>query len=793
MPQLARLRLNSKILVNLLVFVVFLMYLSPIFTVKAINNWQDDNENTKTSIVAKPVDPVYINVGGNPIYVPNYSLPIDIGDSWSLEYYLEKFKRYHIFLVGDWICNETDPLTDYDILTYYPDGSDPWWNTESAGIPEQVAFDEHHQYFVPPETGTYRFEIINDERDSSGTESAIFMVIENIDLNTEYSKYLKGRSDSEGSFLEEVVETSWAYEFNTKAPKIRVFVDVPDRIHEPERGHLDMYEVRLYAMANPESDVGYLVDGIGLPSGNLFNNFQGEYGGYNASTHGDRNMDAMSSCEYHGADMEFTYETPNGVNGTNDIFYYLVLVAEHDEGTVNFYIQTDFVPPSIDLIDPPSIGIAGEKTRISAEVEDEYDVDIVWVQYTTDGKSYGEVGLSKSENLWIGELPGFNVRDEVNYTLYASDQFGNTNYVESNLTIKERVMIQSSLVDNTLRTGQLAELHGTSSLSSEIHEIVFNNGDYTERINITTTSEGEFSYTYNAKQPGSWSVQILYHGDDLRVPSGSEPLLFTKYPVTLECDLYEISIRGTQKAEIRGTSTLNSAPIELEFKNGNMIKTYDLTTDESGGFTCTFSPNKLGVWSVRALFNEDEYEAAASSEPVTFNYESLQTHISALLNPASVKIGKPITISGSVAPQVNGLPVELLIVSPITSYTETVYTDLRGSFSYTFNPEDLGIWNILSQVGDDLIYTKENKLLEFDVLPLNFFDKVINVGLMMLSPPFSYGAIGLVFVGFSSVLYVKRDVVIKRLPESLQKKINGNKTRKKKKNTNGAKRYRRNK
>ena len=794
MLQRAPLGFKRKIYLSVLLLAL-IVTLTPVVSVSAVNKWQEDDVPAKTSIILKPVDPVYINANGVPVYEENRSLPVDIGETWTLQYYLEKDKRYHIFLVGDWICNDTNPLTDYDINTYYPNeppGADPWSNTESAGIPEQVAFDEYHQFFIPPESGDYRFEIINDVRDSAGTEEAIFMVIENIDVNSGHSRYLKGREETGGTLFEEVELTGWAYEFNTRAPKIRIFVDVPDKNREPERGHLDMYEIRLYAMANPEVGVGYFVDGIGLPSDNLFDNFVGEYGGYNSSCHGDRNMDAMASCEYHGADMEFTYDTPNGVNGTNDIFYYLVLIAEHGEGIVNFYIQTDFVPPDLALVNPPSIGYTGEETRVTVEVDEEYDIDRVWMDCVVDGETFPEVGLSKSGDLWIGDLPEFNILDFVNYTVYAEDEFDNVGEIKSSFLVKERVTIQCSLIDSTLRTGQPAELMGTSSLVSDVIELAFINGEFSDSINITTSESGSFSYTYYAKQPGDWSVQAFYHGDELRVASESEIFTFTKSPVTLSCNLYEISIRGTQKAEVRGTSSLSLAPIELEFTRGSKKHVYDLSTDDSGRFNFEFSPDVLGEWSVKAIFNGDERESAASSEAATFRYESLQTHISALLDPSSVKVGRTISISGSVAPQVDGLPVEMLFVSAASSYPEIVYTDLRGSFSFDFIPEEVGTWNVLSKVGDGLVYSKTSKLLEFDVLPLNIFDKVVNAGLMMLSPPYSYGAVGLVFVGFSSVLYVKRDSVVKRLPKSLAKKFTGKKSKKKKKGKNGAKRYRRN-
>jgi hypothetical protein len=799
MPQRAPLGFKRKIYLTFLVLALILITLAPITGVIAVNEWQEDDEPTQTSIISKPVDPVFINVPGvvdvygQPEYRENISIPVPLGESWNIIYSLEQGKRYHVFLVGDWVSNNTNPRTDYDILTVYPDEDvPPRWNTESAGLPEQVAFDDYHHYFVPPESGDYQFEIINDDRDSIDSEPAIFMVIENIDLNTGYSRYLKGRSPSGGGVYEEVEQTSWAYEFNSQAQKIRVFVDVPDWDHEPERGDLDMYEVRLYAMANPEAGVGNSVDGIGVPSGSLFDNFAGEYGGYNSSCNGDRNVEAMASCEYPGADMAFTYDTPNGENGTNYISYFLVLIAEHGEGIVNFYVQTDFISPNITLVNPPSIGYAGEKTRVTVELEEEFGIDRVWMEYVIDGETFPEVGLSKNGDLWIGDLPEFSVLDFVNYTVYAEDEFDNIGEIESSFLVKERVTIQNSLADSTLRTGQPAELMGTSSLDSDVIELVFNYGDFSESVNVSTSESGAFSYTYYAKQPGDWSVQAFYHGDDLHYPSQSEPFRFTKSPVTLTCSLYEISIRGTQRAEVRGTSSLTSAPIELEFTSGSKKHVYDLYTDESGRFNFEFSPDALGEWSLKAIFNEDEYESTASSEAVTFRYESLTTHISALLNPSSVKVGRSISISGSVAPQVDGLPVEMLFVTASSSHTETIFTDLRGSFSFDFTPEEVDTWNVLSKVGDGLIYSKTSKLLEFEVLPLNFFDKVVNVGLMMLSPPYSYGAVGLVFVGFSSVLYVKRDSVVKLLPKSLAKKFTGKKSKKKKKSKNGAKRYRRN-
>jgi len=168
-----------------------------------------DIDDRETDIL-KPVDPVFINKDDIEIH-------IEIGEEWSLFYPLEAEKRYHIFLVGDWINNGSDPLADYDISVYDPYRQWLSIHTESAGLPEQVANDLRHRYFVPEVTGDYEFRIVNDPRDSKNATSAVFMVIEHIDTNVKYSKSLEGRNTQTD---EELQLTGWAYEFNASSPRI---------------------------------------------------------------------------------------------------------------------------------------------------------------------------------------------------------------------------------------------------------------------------------------------------------------------------------------------------------------------------------------------------------------------------------------------------------------------------------------------------------------------------------------------------------------------------------------------
>ena len=666
---------------------LFILLILPVIPVKAVNDWMKDKPDDRQSTILKPVNPIQINVNNVDTYIEKASIGIPEGDEWTFRYDLEEGKRYHVYLVGDWISNATEPETDYDILITYPDGTS-WWNTESAGIPEQITNDENHQFFVPPSTGIYRFKILNDERDSSNTEAAIFMLLEHIDENTWYSCSLEGRDESTD---EEVLFSGWGYEFNTIAQRIRVFVSVPD--------FLDMYEVRLYMMTNQDADMGYQIDGIGVPTGELILDFSGEYGGYSTFAIGERNVEAMDSCEASGRDMEFVFDTPNSNNGTSDIFYYIALIAEHGIGAVEFYVQTDFNGPEITLIDSPEFGFESKKTTITASVLDEGEVQRVWVEHEVDGEVGEEIELAFDGEYWIGSLPFFEGGDLVEYEVHATDVFGNENVLDSVLKIKREASIVCTLVDSNLI--------------------------------------------------------------------------------------------GNEIAEIKGSSSLKSTPLNIIFTNGASSSSYDIVTDADGYFEFEFTPDILGQWTVYTEFEGDDETFNSQSDPVTFTRKSVQTQITSSLSSSTVKLDKPISVSGSVSPRVVNLAIEVMFVTSSTVFTETTYTDDNGAYSCTIEPTEAGNWEVITSVGDGFIYkTTKSSRMDFEVTPLTILDKLENIYIMLINPPYMYGTLGFLGISFSAVLYVKRDAIAPHLPKSLAGKLGNSKKKKKK---GGAQRYKRSK
>jgi len=662
---------------------LFLSLLS--FNASARNEWMVTDTDFQTTEVPKPVDPVFINDGNDTIGIP-------AGDVWYLTYDLRLDRKYHVFLVGDFVINDTDPVTDYDIYTYLPNGQKYTTHTESAGLPEQVANDDAHQYFVPPQSGEYTFEIKQDDRDSENDSepmSAIFMLIEHIDVNEWYSQSLDGRDSDD----REKWDTSWGYEFNSTSPQIRVMVDVPTSV--------DMYEARLYVMANPESGVGYDLYDVGVPFGNYFTGFAGEYGGYNTSSRGDRNMDAMDSGEFRGDPLEFTYDSPGGGSG-NNIFYYLVIIAEEGDGTVDFIVQTDFAPPELTIVDPPELVIEDDDTEILVTIEDEADIEEVWIKYTSDGENWNEEDLSSEIGGYSVTLENYEAGDFLEYVVYARDEFDNVGSTESGFQVKKTV--------------------------------------------------------------------------------------------TISCSIADMTLMGNQDAKITGVTTLEATPLHLNITHDNGAENMDIVTGEDGSFTLTFKPPILGDWTFQAYFDGDNVSLPAVGNALTFLASSQRTQISGSLSDIIVKKGESISVYGSVDPIVQGMQVDVTLVSATASASEKVSVASDGTYSFTYSPPETGIWNALSKYGDGFTYeSSQSGILEFEVIPLTIFDKVTAMYLTMIRPPFVYGMIGMVGLCISSVAYVKRETIIKSLPGKLGKSSKKKGKKKKKKNGKNGERFRRSK
>jgi len=611
--------------------------------------------------IEKPFEPVIIEEGTIPLNTRYRADPLEILCR------LEEGRKYHIYLVGGWIKNMTEiepdyPITDYDIEVFDSQNNLISSHTEAAGLPEQVANDKERQYFVPIITDTYRFVIHNDPEDSEGDEQAVFMIIEHLEMNKRYELYLEGRPSPSEPYPEDYV---WAYEFSTPNENFQLHVDVPDP--EPEKGitGLDMYEVRVFPMANPSAEVGYYISGVGVPEGKLLQGeVEGQYGLYNTSIPGEYFPELRASGEYAGEDMDVIFGKPQHnetelVLETREVFYYMAMLAEYYHGTVSFYIKTDYRQINVTIIESPEVGVTGDEHRVVAELQSPGVITRAWLNYTTDGwRTEEKIQLQEDFGLYVGWLPRFELLDSVQYRIYAEDEIDNSGMGGSGFLVLDPASLRIRTSRTKVNGGESIEIEGEAVESSEITLRIRSN-DFEENINIKVDDE-DWSYMFTPQKEGNYNAKVFFDGDD----------------------------------------------------------THD----------------------------------KAESREITFSMEKQSPSINYVINPRQVKKTREFEVSGTLSPQISGLPVKLVCITPTSSFEVDTITLGDGSFSFFVVPEEIGTWQVLPQIAEsDFVDGTHGEIESFDVIELTIKEKVTAAILPFTVMPMVIVPVGLVMAGLGLV------------------------------------------
>ncbi len=559
---------------------------------------------TQTEFISKPVLPVKIDESQVPV-----------GGNWTFIYSLSENRSYHVYCYGDWIDQEKETAkTDYDIYVYDPYGELVSSHTEAAGMLEHLGTTVDQPFFIPKHTGNYSFVIKNDLRESKGEKEATLMVIENVECNEWHQCYLQGKVDDKP-----VEDTRWAYEFCTDSERIEVWVEVPP--------NLDMYEARLYLMANPSKDVGTTLNGVPLAwEPGLYGNSESRYsyGGFNLDDGGYRNYDLTASCEFLGQDMLINYTSSYG---SDFILYHFVLIAELGEGNVEFMIKTDFDAPEISVKDPVELAYPSNETTIIAEVLDENRLKNVWVTYTNDNwLTSASIDMVEDRNCtYKGIIPRQLAGTIVKYKVLALDTAENQAEMQYNYTVKNPTQIELSLSKYICEVDEPVVVNGLISHGGAVVRV-----DYAcdEQLNYTSTvranSNGAFSEEFIPTRSGFWTVSASWPGNQtcLGALSDCEELAVSKIVASLTCSVTEEIVIIGKNVTITGSinPSLNHARIGLVFTrhNGSTIET-SVYTETNGTFTADFTPDSTGAWEVTAKFDGDSVRFAASeSYPTSF-------------------------------------------------------------------------------------------------------------------------------------------------------------------------------
>lgn len=468
--------------------------------------------NGNLTYLEKPMFPIFIN-----------DSQIQIGKNWSIIAPLEANHTYHTYCYGKWINNGSEPKTDYDIYAYNPLGEMETYHTEAAGLPEHLGTTTDDPYFSPKQSGNYTFVIRNDPRESKGAQNATFMIIEDVQPNTWLKHYTVGKDD----YDQPALRTSWAYEFMTENPHVEVVIKVPETS--------DMYEARLYLMADPQSKNKSIINDVPLAwEPGLYGDRNEMYGGYNLQSKEYRGQ-AYASCEYYGQDMLLNHTSPH----KGKSLYHLVFIAEKGYGTINFAIKTNRESASLKPQIIPSRGYTQNETVI-AYTSNSTNLANATLQYSTNNWRNTTSILMQIENnrTCTAIIPKQQAGTTVNYKVKALDIFENILAANGNYTVKHATTLNITspqtitLSQNITVNGKLTPETGDRTLT-----VTFTHTNITKQLTCQTFPNGTFTASFRPETLGTWTVQATLAQDESMYECSSpqlavkveEPSILAKY------------------------------------------------------------------------------------------------------------------------------------------------------------------------------------------------------------------------------------------------------------------------
>ena len=463
-----------------------------------------------------------VRAQGQGTYVRKLALPIMIDDSqiaigtnWTLTYNLQANRTYHVYFYGDWINNGSNPKTDYDVYVYNPLGELESIHTPSAGLPPHLGDNVSYPFFNPKYSGNYSFVIHNDPCGSQAAQAGTFMVIQHIATNEWYQQFIQGYVNNLP-----VENTSWAFEFMTASKHIEVEVQVPNT--------LDMYEARLYLMANPSQGKGTTLNNVSLAwEPGLYGNVSGAFGGYNLNAKGYRGS-AYASCEYPGQFMLINYTSP--YDGQS--LYHLAFIGQQGAGNINFTVKTDFQSPNINMTNPPQEVFPTQQVNMNFTVNDEAKLSQISMQYSRDGENTSKTVplISGLKNTYTATIPEQPAGTKIEYNITAIDVMDNKAQYLNSYAVKYPTVTNCTLRTGVWTLGRNTTISGfvKPAAGNLTIEVIFTlqNGSILERY-VQTLANGTFFASFNPNATGKWTVQAACLGNDLHFGSVSESVDFS--------------------------------------------------------------------------------------------------------------------------------------------------------------------------------------------------------------------------------------------------------------------------
>ena len=168
------------------------------------------------------------------------------------------------------------------------------------------------------------------------------------------------------------------------------------------------------------------------------------------------------------------------------------------------------------------------------------------------------------------------------------------------------------------------------------------------------------------------------------------------------------------------TPSITDLDVTLEYtRPDGSILSRAVETDENGTYANLFTPDKTGMWRVKAsLVGDSEYKASVSPTQY-FTVNKNPTSLSIEISKRRITEGSPIMVSGAMTGVSNVIVTVSFTMSDGATLMKTVNTGLDGSYNISYKPMNAGIWFVKSSWGGNASHSSAaSSTLEFTVVPL---------------------------------------------------------------------------
>jgi len=247
-----------------------------------------------------------------------------------------------------------------------------------------------------------------------------------------------------------------------------------------------------------------------------------------------------------------------------------------------------------------------------------------------------------------------------------------------NTTVEGSVVIQGSI--SPARAGATLTIQHRPSM-----------GEWSTLATLTTDAIGAYTYTWTPGAVGIYEIKASWPGDastlqgessikTVTVVKASSSLRISISPTTVDAGS-DVTIQGSI-SPVRATVTVT---VHYRPSGGSWSTLGTAITDAAGSYAYTWTPEVIGTYEIKALWEGDAQTLADESDEMTLTVIIASSTLAITASPTTVTMGDNVVLTGSISPVRVGATITIQYRPSGGNWgtLTTVTTDTAGSYTYT--------------------------------------------------------------------------------------------------------------